>query len=562
MTKTRSPKNTNGRDLRILGLGLHSGFGFLVSGFTYRYVLKCFGTRGEPSGFEERALILSQSDLIVDSEPPKAAALGQHTSRGIAWMVGQTLFSKFISTGGQIVMAWLLLPKEFGVVTLAYAVAAFGALIRDAGLQNILVQRQTHFRRWAGPVFWMSLILGLVATVLMAITAPIASRALNAPGLTGLVLVLAASTPFNALATVPAAKLQIDLRFRFQAILGFVIATATTALNILFAWMKFGPYAFILPYALTVVARTVILWMAAPVAVGWNLRVHRWKHLFRDSGIILATLVFGTLISQGDYLTLGFVKNPQVVGIFYFAFNLSMQTYVLLTVSVGGTFFPALAKLKNEPLRQMEGFLKAARTFALICFPLCFLQAALSDPGIRLVFKPEWYPAIPILQVLSVTMGIRSALILAQSLAASQGAWGTQFLANVISSVAFMVIVGVCAVLGGSQAGSVVAFGEMCFFALSDGTFFYVMLRRNGRSLKDLLHVVAVPAICSMLAVGLALLVDVPFGRFLPGGHATLLLRIGAISVIALGGYALALMLFAESTWMDLTSRFRVMLKR
>jgi hypothetical protein len=108
----------------------------------------------------------------------------------------------------------------------------------------------------------------------------------------------------------------------------------------------------------------------------------------------------------------------------------------------------------------------------------------------------------------------------------------------------------------------VVAFGELCFFALSDGTFFYVMLRRNGRGLRDLVEVLRTPVIFSTLAVGLGIVFDLQLGRYLPPGRAMLIVRIAAVSVVTLGAYAMGLMFFAASTWGELVDRFLVMMKR
>ena len=38
----------------------------------------------------------------------------------------------------------------------------------------------------------------------------------------------------------------------------------------------------------------------------------------------------------------------------------------------------------------------------LIAIPACLLQAALADPAVHLLFKPQWYPAIPVIQLLSI----------------------------------------------------------------------------------------------------------------------------------------------------------------
>ena len=51
--------------------------------------------------------------------------------------------------------------------------------------------------------------------------------------------------------------------------------------------------------------------------------------------------------------------------------------------------------------------MRSARQLALVGVPLCLMQVAMADPGIRALFAPKWYPAIPVLQILSLGAALR-----------------------------------------------------------------------------------------------------------------------------------------------------------
>src|SRR5256885_5179199 len=94
---------------------------------------------------------------------------------GFFWLIAQTVGSKLVTMIGQVVLARLLLPDDFGLVGLAYTVTGFAVLIQQAGLREILINRHVHFNRWANPAFWMSLTLGCLGAALMVILAPVAA---------------------------------------------------------------------------------------------------------------------------------------------------------------------------------------------------------------------------------------------------------------------------------------------------------------------------------------------------------------------------------------------------
>jgi O-antigen/teichoic acid export membrane protein len=449
------------------------------------------------------------------------------------WMVSQTMLTKVASIAGQIVVAWYLTKGDMGLVGLALGVAAIPSVLRDAGLQQILVQRHANFRRWVGPVFWMSLALGLISGMLLLASAPIAAHLYRAPELKGLIPMLALATLANALATVPSAAVQAALRYRFQSILGLTAALLTVLLNIVLAKEGFRAYSFVLPYLIINTGRAIVLWIGAPTRITFNLHLRRWKYLVGDSGILLTTAILGMLISQGDYLTLGLFSNKETVGIFYFAFGLSTQTLTLLTVNLGNILFPALNKLGSDQKRQVEAFLRAARVFGAIAIPLCLLQAAASDPGMRLVFKAEWYPAIPVLQILSVAMVFRSIAMPALSLASAQQRNLFNLQVTVFTSVTFLSVVALAAWIGKTNAPVTVAFAELIFFALTDPLYIYLVLRYNNRGWKDVFRLFAAPATGGAVAAVVAGLASqlVPTNADHRGSYAVKLIVAGIVMI-------------------------------
>jgi O-antigen/teichoic acid export membrane protein len=148
------------------------------------------------------------------SVPPPAPSLGTQAARGAVWAAAPAVLAKLVGFAADIVLAWFLTRNDFGAVGLAIAVAAFFATIQQAGLRDILTHRQKRFARWATPAFWLAVALGLICTVLMAASAPLAARVFDSPILKGLIPLLSVRCLLDALAIVPQAKLQVELRFR------------------------------------------------------------------------------------------------------------------------------------------------------------------------------------------------------------------------------------------------------------------------------------------------------------------------------------------------------------
>ena len=506
---------------------------------------------------------------------PAASDLGKRTLSGFFWLLSQALGSKLVTMAGQVVLAWLLSPEEFGLVGLAYTVTAFAALIQQAGLREILIHRQMHFARWANAAFWMSLTLGCVSAVIMAGLAPVAAWMYEDPRLIGLVLVLAATAPFSSLDIVSDAKLSSELRFRFLAVVKWVTAVGTMGLSIIFALMlpqTYAAYAFVLPVPIMTAVRLTMLWSAARPPLRRRMQIGRWKYLINDSAMLLLANFFIMLTWQGDYIILGVMHDPKTVGIYFFAFSLSIQTMQVFTSNLAGVLFPALSRLQDDPAHQTDAFLRAAGMLAVIGVPLCLLQAALAGPMMSILFNSWWLPAIRVLQLLSIGMAVRLVASPGGSLLQAQGRFRTYLIINAVNAIIFLALVYAGARLGEHPpqwllwtardlyAAVFVAGSVMIYFILIGPIFMYIAIRGGGGKLRDVWRVYAGPVAASILAVGPA----VWLARQIPpmsSDHMRNFMRV--LIIIAWSGllYIPLIRFMAPGAWQGLVSRMGELLK-
>src|SRR5204863_5641395 len=122
---------------------------------------------------------------------------------GLVWMASQTIFTKALSVISQIVLARKLAEKDFTLVALAFAVAAFPSLLQQIGIREVLVQRHSELDKLRGPAFWLCIFIGLIASLGIFLLGPIVAHIYKEPELVGLTNVLAIGAPFGSLMVIP-----------------------------------------------------------------------------------------------------------------------------------------------------------------------------------------------------------------------------------------------------------------------------------------------------------------------------------------------------------------------
>lgn len=488
---------------------------------------------------------------VLDYQKRTARSIGDETARGFAWLALVTVIGKAVAIGGQIVLAWLLTPEDFGLIALAYSVSTLANILLLAGQREVLVHRQASFQKWANPSFWMSLVCGVSASLLMLTMAVPAAGVYGRWEVVPLLAILALWSPLATAAIVPSAKLQSQMRFRLVALISLAYALGQMALTIMFAWIGFGVYSFVLPWPIMGAARLAVLLVVAPTPLRWSPEIRRWKYIAGHSLLVLGGRASATAVSQWDYMALGIFYTSEVVGYYYFAFNLSMQTLLLLATSLDSVLFPSLSKLKDEPLRQRQGFVSAARALALVGVPLCFLQAALAQPVMRLAFSDRWESSVPVVQILSVAMAFRLLSGPSQSLLMAQGRFRGYMTLNILGLGTFVVLVTLAAQRASAATAPVAVAAAAGFYFICEGPVSLALATRGiSRIWKNVADVFAVPTACAAIAV----LPAVGLARIF-FGQAHELLQLLVISLITALLYLPAVRVFAPEPWAALSAR-------
>jgi PST family polysaccharide transporter len=487
---------------------------------------------------------------------PGGHSVGYIVTRGMFWMSVNTVGVKLLSIAAQIVVAWLVMPEDMGLVGLAFTVVGFTTLIQQAGLSEILVQRGRHFRRWANPAFWMSITLGLVAGLITLAAAPLAARLYEDARVTGLLLVLALSMPLTAVSLVPMARITSQMQFRYLALTNAWTNSTTLLLTVLLAWRGFGAYSFVWPRVIVAMAQAAVLWPKARPPIRRHPQLRRWRFLVGDSGRLFVNSLFGAVVGQGDKIALGRIAAADIVGLYYWGFHLATQTIVMITVNLGGVLLPALSRFADDKVMQLKAFVRASSALAIVGIPLTLLQVALAEPFVHALFQPKWYGAIPVIQLLSLGMTLSMVGATGISFLQAQGHWKTLMHVTIVFTVFFVIGVSI-AVWAKGMIG--VAWAVALYHGMWGPACIYIALRKANGTLRDLARIYLPAVIASLIAFGIALLAAWFIPQMMPYRNWIFM---GIVTTLVAALYVPLIGRLAPENCIELTQQFKRLLRQ
>jgi O-antigen/teichoic acid export membrane protein len=326
---------------------------------------------------------------------------------GTLWTLVQTVAIKLISFSSQIVLAWILLPEDFGKIALAFTITELSSLMQQFGLQDVLIKRGKSFKLWLPLSLALTIAVSSVSVLVAIVCGYLGGYFYDDINVFYLVLIFSLSIPFQALSLIPDTFLKINLKFKQLSLFKIIEIFSIQLGIIIFALLNFGVFSFIIPLVLTAIFRCLFLFHYTKLKLA-RPEFKRWNYLAYNSIQGLFFAISSKLSMQLDIIILGLISTQAVVGVYYMGMTLSVQVIAFIGVALPSILFPALMKYSDNDFDQVKQSLQKVVVYmSLIGVPFACWQAVNAKPLVQLFLSEKWIPSILFVQVLSIGMVFR-----------------------------------------------------------------------------------------------------------------------------------------------------------
>ena len=437
---------------------------------------------------------------------------GQSIGLAVGWVSISQIGRQVLQLVVTAVLARLLVPDDFGLMSVTLVVVGILGLARDLGTGVTIVQAPRLTTRLVSTLFWANVALGVGAGIAVAMLAPTISALFREPRLAEIVAVSAIAFSISSFSIVQQALLERGMRFRNVATIELVAVAAGGIVAVAAALAGFGVWSLV-AQAIATAATSTLLYSA----VG-NWRPTREFSVTDLRGVAQFGLgvtgfnLFNYAARNADYVLIGAALGAGPLGQYTLAYRAMLYPLQAVSAVISRATFPVYARLQHDDVRFRQLYLRAVSTISLIAFPMVFGVMATSDRLVAVLFGPSWTDAgqvlailapIGLVQVIAMTVGPiyqakgRSTLMLA---------WGVA--SGVLTVTAFAI--GLRWGIAGVATAYLLITVTLAYPGLA------VPYGLIGLSVRSMLRAIVRPAICGAgmyLAVGIASrVVDRPVG--------------------------------------------------
>jgi O-antigen/teichoic acid export membrane protein len=349
-------------------------------------------------------------DRTVDRSIINSADLQQGIKKKVIVGAGFSFFAQTanytIQTIGTIIMARLLVPEDFGLVTM---VVTFSLLIQNFGLNGFteaIVQSEDVDQNRLSRLFWVNLLIMSALTLGFIAISPLIVWFYKEPQLKRISVVMAFSILFGGLSTCHMALLTRNMKFKIYSMVQVGAALLSTGIGIMMALQGFGYWALVTRRLSLALVTAVLAWLFC-----------RWLPSLPGRGTSIRPLLTFGIKTYGNYL-LTYIRNnldriligkafgKAPLGHYDRANQLSSLLPNQLTIGLAGVGVAALSRLRNDPKRYLVYFGKSLAILSFVGFPGSILLTLVGKDIIVFLLGKNWSTAGDIFVALGPAIGV------------------------------------------------------------------------------------------------------------------------------------------------------------
>lgn len=326
------------------------------------------------------------------------------------WSTVTEIAAKLVTPITSMVLARLLTPEAFGVVTTLTMIITFAELFTDAGFQKYLIQhefRGEEDREQSTTVaFWSNLVMSLFLWGVIAIFADPLARFVGNPGLGHVLIVACVSIPLAAFSSIQMALYKRDFDFKtlFKVRMVAVVIPLVVTIPLAF-WLR-SYWALIIGTITVNLVNAVLLTLYS-----------KWKPRFFYSFAKLKEMLsftIWTMIEQVSIWLTGYVDvfivgtklSQYYLGLYKTSSTLVGQIMGIVVAITTPVLFSGLSRLQDDEKEFQRLFFRFQKMVGILVIPLGVGMYIFSDLVTEVLLGEQWLEASGFIGLWGLTNGI------------------------------------------------------------------------------------------------------------------------------------------------------------
>jgi O-antigen/teichoic acid export membrane protein len=299
--------------------------------------------------------------------------------------------AELISLVQTIALARLLTPAQVGLFVAGGVLAAVVNNFVEGGLRSGLVHRSDQLDNAAATVFWATLGMGALMSLVCLAAAPVIAAVFDSDTAGTVAAAMSGGVLLYALTNVPEALLQRQFNVRRRLVVAPSVSASFAAVSVTLAALGFGVWSMVLGSYVSSLVWVVTVWWICDWRP-WNGRpsYRLWRDLARFGFPLVLGFVGDRAQKTVQSVVTGHVLGTHGLGLQRYGERIARIPVMALVEMSSISLFPAFTRLAADQGRFQMAYLRALRLSVVAGAAASAMIVAVGQPLVVIVFGEEW----------------------------------------------------------------------------------------------------------------------------------------------------------------------------
>ena len=320
---------------------------------------------------------------------------------GMAWTYFERLLSQGVSVLVTIILARLLLPEQYGVVSIVTVFITLCDALVVGGFSDTLIQKRGADQLDFSTLFWFVLVLGIVMYGVVFTLAPYIQLFFKNTSLVCETLrVMAIRIPINAVQSIQSARISKRMEYRYFFFANLAGTLASALVGIYMAFAGFGVWALVAQYLISSFVGTLVIWFSCGWRPDFAFSAERLKYLYSVGWKMQCSSLLAAFYGELESICIG--KKYTAADLAFYDKGKQFPRLIMENVqtTISKVMLPAFST-ENNDIAAMKALAKRSiRIGTFVISPLLVGLIMCADEFVHIVLTEKWMASVPFLRLI------------------------------------------------------------------------------------------------------------------------------------------------------------------
>jgi O-antigen/teichoic acid export membrane protein len=330
--------------------------------------------------------------------------------KGLSWIGGLRGVNRVGAYLKTIIVARLLSPSQVGIFGLATLIFALIELLTETGINIFLIQRKEEIDKYLDTAYVTSIIRGFLIGIVLFLLSPVIAAFFNAPDVLLLMRILSITPILRGFINPSIVMFSRELHFHKEFLYRTSIFIVEAIVSIVLVMIYKTPLALVIGMVVSALFEVIISHLFVRPLPRFRFEKTILGQVLHSGKWLTVTGIATYLYQNFDNIVVGKMLGTGALGIYDYAYTLSMIPITEVSDVVTAVTFPLFVKISGDSERLKNAFLKSLAIVCIIVVPISLILFFFPREIIYFVLGPQWLSGVPVLQILAI-LGMARAIM-------------------------------------------------------------------------------------------------------------------------------------------------------